>query len=107
MRLLAADASCYTRRVVPLPPLIPLFPLPSVVLFPQVLLPLHIFEPRYRQMVKDVAAGDELVGMILLRGEEDPTGSTRDVYTVGCARKDGSQDRPPRRALEHSASGRA
>jgi uncharacterized protein len=56
-----------------------------VVLFPQVLLPLHIFEPRYRQMVKDVAAGDELIGMILLRGGEDPTGSVRDVYTVGCA----------------------
>jgi Lon protease-like protein len=68
-----------------LPRSIPLFPLPNVVLFPQVLLPLHIFEPRYRQMVQDVAAGDELVGMILLRGEEDPTGSARDVYTVGCA----------------------
>jgi Lon protease-like protein len=70
---------------VSLPRLIPLFPLPSVVLFPQVLLPLHIFEPRYRQMVKDVAVGDELIGMILLRGEEDPTGSSQDVYTVGCA----------------------
>jgi len=55
------------------------------VLFPQVLLPLHIFEPRYREMVRDVAARDELIGMILLRGEEDPTGSTRDVYSVGCA----------------------
>jgi Lon protease-like protein len=65
--------------------LIPLFPLSNVVLFPQVLLPLHIFEPRYRQMVKDVAAGEELIGMILLRAEEDPTGSARDVYTVGCA----------------------
>ena len=85
MRLLDADASCYARPVVSLPPLIPLFPLPSVVLFPQVLLPLHIFEPRYREMVRDVAARDELIGMILLRGEEDPTGSTRDVYSVGCA----------------------
>ena len=55
------------------------------MLFPQVLLPLHIFEPRYRQMVRDVAAGDDLIGMILLRGEEDPTGSAHDVYTVGCA----------------------
>src|SRR6516162_7363434 len=68
-----------------LPRLIPLFPLPSVVLFPQVLLPLHIFEPRYRQMVKDVAVGDELIGMVLLRSEEDPTGSSQDIYTVGCA----------------------
>ena len=59
----------------PLPRLIPLFPLPNVVLFPQVLLPLHIFEPRYREMVKDVAGGDdELIGMILLRGHEDVAG---------------------------------
>ena len=36
-----------------LPPTIPLFPLPNVVLFPSVFLPLHIFEPRYRQMVED------------------------------------------------------
>ena len=63
---------CYFSPVVPLPRLIPLFPLPNVVLFPQVLLPLHIFEPRYREMVKDVAGGDdELIGMILLRGHED------------------------------------
>ena len=68
-----------------LPGLIPLFPLPNVVLFPQVLLPLHIFEPRYRQMVKDVAAGGELICMILLRREEDPTGSVHDIYRVGCA----------------------
>src|SRR4029077_10195897 len=67
-----------------LPSSIPLFPLPNVVLFPQVLLPLHVFEPRYREMVRDVAAGDELIGMILLRGPESP-GSGRDVYSVGCA----------------------
>src|SRR5882724_10251523 len=66
----------------PLPSVIPLFPLPNVVLFPQVLLPLHIFEPRYRQMVKDVTAGDELIGMILLRG---PESGGDDLYRVGCA----------------------
>ena len=36
---------------------IPLFPLPDVVLFPQVALPLHVFEPRYRKMVADALAG--------------------------------------------------
>ena len=36
-----------------LPPTIPIFPLPNVVLFPNVFLPLHIFEPRYRAMVAD------------------------------------------------------
>lgn len=68
-----------------LPTVIPLFPLPNVVLFPQVLLPLHIFEPRYREMVKDVAESEALIGMILLRGEEGEGGPDRDVYRVGCA----------------------
>jgi Lon protease-like protein len=67
----------------PLPATLPLFPLPNVVLFPQVLLPLFIFEPRYRQMVKDVAVGDELIGMLLLRGPESASGD--DVYSIGCA----------------------
>jgi uncharacterized protein len=68
----------------PLPSTIPLFPLPNVVLFPQVLLPLHIFEPRYREMVRDAAVGDELIGMILLRGAESPSGGD-DLFRVGCA----------------------
>src|SRR5262245_15215325 len=44
-----------------------LLPLPNVVLFPKVMLPLHIFEPRYRQMTGDALAGDRLIGMVLLR----------------------------------------
>ena len=44
-----------------------LFPLPTVVLFPNVFLPLHIFEPRYRQMVADALAGDRMIGMVLLQ----------------------------------------
>src|SRR3954464_12844103 len=50
-----------------LPATIPLFPLPSVVLFPNVCLPLHIFEPRYREMVADALDGDRMIGMVLLR----------------------------------------
>jgi Lon protease-like protein len=50
-----------------LPPLIPIFPLPTVVLFPNVFLPLHIFEPRYRAMVSDALAGDRIIGMTLLQ----------------------------------------
>jgi len=73
------------EAIVPLPHLIPLFPLPNVVLFPQVLLPLHIFEPRYRLMVKDVAEGEELIGMILLRDFEGAPEPGPDVYSVGCA----------------------
>lgn len=44
-----------------------LFPLPNVVLFPQVVQPLHIFEPRYRQMTTDALAGDRLIAPVLLR----------------------------------------
>ncbi len=45
---------------------VPLFPLPSVVLFPRAVLPLHIFEPRYRMMTADALTGDRLVAMALL-----------------------------------------
>ena len=47
--------------------LAPLFPLPSVVLFPQALLPLHIFEPRYRKMTADALDGERLIAMSLMR----------------------------------------
>lgn len=45
----------------------PLFPLPSVALFPHVLLPLHIFEARYRQMTADALDGDSLIAMATLQ----------------------------------------
>ena len=69
-----------------LPPSIPLFPLPSVVLFPNVFLPLHIFEPRYRQMVADALQGDRIIGMALLRPGYEATYEGRPaIYDVGCA----------------------
>ena len=43
-----------------------LFPLPNLVFFPQVMQPLHIFEPRYRQMTADALAGDRLIALVLL-----------------------------------------
>jgi ATP-dependent Lon protease len=42
---------------------LPLFPLPQVVLFPGVLLPLHVFEPRYRALVRDVMATHRSFGL--------------------------------------------
>jgi Lon protease-like protein len=69
-----------------LPPTIPIFPLPNVVLFPNVFLPLHIFEPRYRQMVDEALKGDRIVGMVLLRpGWEGNYEGRPDVYAIGCA----------------------
>jgi uncharacterized protein len=69
-----------------LPPTLPLFPLPNVVLFPNVCLPLHIFEPRYRQMVADALDGDRIIGMVLLRpGWEGDYEGRPPIYEVGCA----------------------
>jgi len=69
-----------------LPPTIPIFPLPNVVLFPNVFLPLHIFEPRYRQMVADALHGDRIIGMVLLRpGWQADYEGRPPVYAVGCA----------------------
>jgi Lon protease-like protein len=69
-----------------LPPTIPLFPLPNVVLFPNVFLPLHIFEPRYRAMLADALAGDRIIGMTLLMpGYEADYHGRPPVYPVGCA----------------------
>ncbi len=65
--------------------LIPLFPLPNVVLFPNVFLPLHIFEPRYREMIADALASDRVIGMALLRpGWEADYEGRPPIYAVGC-----------------------
>lgn len=69
-----------------LPPTIPIFPLPNTVLFPNVFLPLHIFEPRYRAMIADVLASDRIVGMVLLRPGYDADYDGRPpVFPIGCA----------------------
>ncbi len=51
----------------PRPDIVPVFPLPNVVLFPNVTLPLLVFEPRYRQLVEDVLRGDRWLAIPLLR----------------------------------------
>ena len=71
-----------------LPSFIPIFPLPNVVFFPEVPLPLHIFEPRYRAMVRDAIAGSGVIGMVLLRdGWEPEYHAAPEIYRVGCAGK--------------------
>ena len=73
------------ERLMPTPTL-PLFPLPNVVLFPNVFLPLHIFEPRYREMVSDALDGDRMIGMVLLRpGWEGNYEGRPPVYPIGCS----------------------
>jgi Lon protease-like protein len=66
----------------------PLFPLPGVVLLPGALLPLHVFEPRYRLMLKDALEGEKLIAMAyLLPGfEEDYEGAPAIDEWVGLGR---------------------
>ncbi len=65
--------------------LIPLFPLPQTVFYPNTLLPLHIFEPRYRQMVADALEGERTIGMVLLLpGWEDSYFAAPKIAPVGC-----------------------
>jgi len=61
------------------------FPLPNVVLFPGAILPLHIFETRYRRMTADALAGDSLIAMGLLRpGWECDYYGRPDIEPVVC-----------------------
>ena len=79
-----------------LPPTIPLFPLPNVVLFPGVFLPLHVFEDRYRALTRDALAGDRIIGMALLRpGFERDYDGRPPIYPVGCAGVISHSDRLP------------
>src|SRR5437016_14374624 len=65
-----------------------LFPLPNLVLFPQGMQPLHIFEPRYRQMTADALAGDRLIALVLPRpGWEANYAGNPDLHSVACLGK--------------------
>ena len=57
---------------------LPIFPLPEVVLFPQEVLPLHIFESRYRIMLKSVLETDSMFGVIKWDS------NTKSMANVGC-----------------------
>jgi Lon protease-like protein len=62
-----------------------LFPLPNLVLFPHVVQPLHIFEPRYRQMLIDALADDRLLALALLRpGWEEDYHKRPPIHDVVC-----------------------
>jgi uncharacterized protein len=62
-----------------------LFPLPDVVLFPHVMQPLHVYEPRYRDLLEDALAGDRLIAMSVLAPgwEEDYEGRPR-LFPTAC-----------------------
>ena len=69
----------------PIPEVIPIFPLPNVVFFPDTYLPLHIFEPRYRDMIEDANQDGQCIGMVLLKaGWEDDYHGNPPVFSLGC-----------------------
>ncbi len=59
---------------------VPIFPLAGALLFPRAQLPLHIFEPRYRAMVRDALASDNLIAMIQPRDGNEPPA----LFDIGC-----------------------
>ncbi len=70
-------------RTKDLPGTIPVFPLPGALLLPRARLPLHIFEPRYLQMIDDTLKTDHrLIGMIQPRAQK--TGDGRELQSIGC-----------------------
>jgi Lon protease-like protein len=65
-----------------------LFPLPNLVLFPHVMQPLHIFEPRYRQLFEDAMASDRLITMAVVKpgGTTDAVGQPK-LHRTACLGK--------------------
>ena len=65
---------------------IALFPLPNSIFYPGTVLPLHIFEERYRKMVGDAIDSSQWIGMVLLQpGYEETYDGSPDINPVGCA----------------------
>jgi hypothetical protein len=65
---------------------IPLFPLSTVVLFPRVRTPLHVFEPRYRQLTEHALAGERRIGMVMVHPDHvAEMAGEPPVYPIGCA----------------------
>lgn len=65
---------------------LPVFPLPGTVLFPRTVVALHVFEPRYRALVRDALDGTSEFALALLRpGFESDYEGSPPVFDVGCA----------------------
>ncbi len=59
---------------------VPIFPLAGALLLPRAQLPLHIFEPRYRAMVRDALASDGVIAMVQPKDEAEPPR----LFEIGC-----------------------
>jgi len=73
-----------------------LFPLPNLVLFPHVVQGLHIFEPRYRQLLTDALATDNLIAVVLLQpGWEEEYDAMPEIQPVACLGRIGWHEKLP------------
>ena len=80
---------------------IPIFPLPGAILFPGLQLPLHIFEPRYRDLVGSALAKDRLIGMIQPQQSKDGA----PLYDIGCLGRIGDVEALEARVQDHFERG--
>ena len=74
----------YMKEIVNLPSRIPVFPLSNFIIFPETMVPLNIFEPRYIQMIDDCMKSDRIIGMIQPKNN---SGKVPELYNIGCAGK--------------------
>ncbi len=73
-----------------------LFPLPNLVLFPHVLQPLHVFEPRYRQLMEDALDDDRMMALsLLLPGWEEDYHERPPVHPIVCIGKIVNEEKFP------------
>ena len=72
------------KKIEELPNNIPVFPLSNFIIFPDTIVPLNIFEPRYIQMVDDCMSGNKLIGMIQPKNLKK---NVPELYNIGCAGK--------------------
>tara|TARA_B100000131_G_scaffold132840_1_gene129466 strand:- start:2667 stop:3308 length:642 start_codon:yes stop_codon:yes gene_type:complete len=72
------------KEIVNLPSKIPVFPLSNFIIFPDTMVPLNIFEPRYIQMIDDCMKSDRIIGMIQ---PKNSSSKIPELYNIGCAGK--------------------
>jgi Lon protease-like protein len=72
---------------------LPLFPLSDVVLLPELSIPLHIFEGRYRQMTADALAGSHQIGMVTIHPDSlSELAGDPPIFEIGCLGRIGHSD---------------
>ncbi len=70
------------KKKIDLPKKIPVFPLANFIIFPEMTVPLNIFEPRYLEMIKDSMNGTKMIGLI--QPKKIITDSIPELYEIGC-----------------------